>query len=274
LDRLHELAKDPKLFPEFNQDVVADLRTSLDLFLDDIAWGETPDFRQFLLSDGVYLNGRLSKLYGGDLPADAPFQKVPLGPDKRAGVLTHPLLMAGFADHANGSPIHRGVFIARGLLGRRLRPPPDAVTPMSPDLHPEMSTRERVALQTKSQACLSCHTMINPLGFALENFDAVGRWRAQEKGRPVDASGAYESPSGDLIKFTGSKALAETLAKSEETHAAFIEHLFHALVKQPVMAYGIQRPERLRQAFVKNEFNVRKLMADIVVTSAMKGKNP
>ncbi|MBX9625905.1 MAG: DUF1588 domain-containing protein, partial [Gemmataceae bacterium] len=68
------------------------------------------------------------------------------------------------------SPIHRGVFIARGLLGRSLRPPPDAFTPLPADLHPSLTTRERVALQTKPAACITCHGNMNPLGFALETL--------------------------------------------------------------------------------------------------------
>ena len=90
----------PTRFPGFDPAVVADLRTSLDLFLDDVAWNGDSDFRQLLLADDLYLNGRLAKFYGADLPADAPFQKVKLNPQQRAGVLTHPYLMAAFAHTA------------------------------------------------------------------------------------------------------------------------------------------------------------------------------
>src|SRR5438552_8177658 len=90
VDHAPEVAKDPGRFPGFNQAAVADLRTSLDLFLDDVVWGETSDFRQLLLADTLYLNGRLAKLYAADLPADAPFQQMPRDPDKHAGVLWHP----------------------------------------------------------------------------------------------------------------------------------------------------------------------------------------
>ena len=127
----------------------------------------------------LYLNGRLAQFYRRDLPPDAPFQKMALEPSERAGVLTHPYLMAGFAYTATSSPIHRGVFIARSVLGRSLRPPPKAVAPLPAELHADLTTRERVALQTKPEACQSCHAMINPLGFTLENFDAVGRFRTR-----------------------------------------------------------------------------------------------
>jgi len=119
-----DLAKDPKQFPDFDKALASDLRTSLELFLDDVVWGDSSDFRQLLLADSLFLNGRLAKFYGVDLPADAPFQKVTHEPRERAGVLSHPYLMATFAYTSTSSPIHRGVFVARSVLGRSLRPPP------------------------------------------------------------------------------------------------------------------------------------------------------
>src|SRR5205814_315150 len=150
--------------------------------------------------------------YGVDLPADATFQSVSLDPTERAGVLTHPYMLAGFAYTDSSSPIHRGVLIARSLLGRTLRPPPQAFTPIPASLHPNMTTRQRVALQTQSAPCMSCHSMINPLGFTLEKFDAIGRLRAQENGQPVDSSGSYQSRDGKTIQFKGVRDLARFLA--------------------------------------------------------------
>lgn len=270
VDQVPDIAKDPQLFPEFTPQVAADLRTSLDLFLTEVVTSEQADFRQFLVSDSLFLNGRLSQLYGGDLPADAPFQQVTLEPHERAGILSHPYLMAGFAYTATSSPIHRGVFLARSVLGRALRVPPEAVAPLVADLHPNLTTRERVALQTKPEVCQTCHAMLNPLGFTLENFDALGRFREQEKGRPVDATGMYQTRDGEIVKFTGVRELATFLAASPETHAAFTEQLFHYLVKQPIRAYGTEQMSELRAAFQKHDFNVRDLMVEIMVTACLK----
>jgi hypothetical protein len=136
-------------------------------------------------------------------------------------------------------------------------------------LHPDLTTRERVALQTNSKNCQSCHAMINPLGFTLENFDAVGRFRSDEKGKPIDARGAYLTRTGEEIKFSGVRDLAKFLAASEETHTAFVEQLFHNLVKQPVRAFGPQQSAELRKSFAKNNFSIRRLIAEIAVTAAL-----
>ncbi len=271
-----DVSKDAALFPGFDEAIASDLRTSLDLFLDDVVWGEGSDFRRFLLDNTLYLNGRLAKFYGAgaDLPADAPFQKVAIESEDRAGVLSHPYLMAAFAYNDTSSPIHRGVFLARNVLGRALRPPPAAFAPLAPDLHPNLNTRERVALQTSPEMCQNCHGMINALGFSLEHFDAIGRYRQEEKSRPIDASGSYQTPEGKLVTFEGARGLATYLATSEETHAAFVNQLFHYLVKQPILAYGSETPSRLRQSFESSHDRIQSLIVEIVVTSALKGWEP
>jgi cytochrome c553 len=280
-----DLAKDAKRFPGFDAALAADLRASLELFLDDVLWSEDGDFRKLLLADELALNGRLAKFYGVKLPApppvrgwfgeytpepaDASFRNMKLNPDQRAGVLTHPYLMSAFAYTSETSPIHRGVFIARGVLGLAMRPPPEAFTPLPAELHPNLSTRERVALQTKPAACISCHGVINPLGFTLEHFDAVGRYREKDAGKPVADDGSYQTRKGQVVKFDGVRALAKFLAASDEVHAAFAEQLFHHLVKQPVRAYGANKLAELRDSFSRGGFNIRKLAVEAAVTAAL-----
>ncbi|HVS37502.1 MAG TPA: DUF1592 domain-containing protein, partial [Gemmataceae bacterium] len=275
LDPAPDVSKDMQRFPGFDPAVVADLRTSLDLSLEDAAWTGDSDYRKLLLADDLYLNGRLAKFYGADLPlggADADFQKVKLDPGKRAGVLTHPYLLAAFAHTTATSPIHRGVLVARGVLGVTLQPPPEAFTPLPESLHPDFTTRERVVLQTKGESCQSCHGVINPLGFTLEHFDAVGRYRDQDNGKPIDATGSYKTRGGETVKFDGATSLAEYLAGSEEVQTAFVEQLFRHLAKQPVQAYGSRQSAELREAFAKNGFSIKKLLVEEATAAALTGR--
>ncbi|MDR3633210.1 MAG: DUF1592 domain-containing protein [Isosphaeraceae bacterium] len=272
VDRPPDLAKSKAQFPGFNEDVASDLRTSLELFLDEVIDGDASDFRRLLLGDELYLNGRLAQVYGAGLPADAPFQKVVVDACRRAGLVSHPYLMAAFANAETSSPVHRGVFLVRNVLGRSLRPPPDAFVPLPVSLHPDLTTRQRVELQTKPQACQSCHELINPLGYALEHFDAIGRYRDQENGRTIDAKGSYLARAGDPVAFDGARALATFLASSEETHAAFVEKLFRHTVKAPVQAFGPHALPTLRQSFARNNFHIRKLLIEIATTSALKDR--
>ncbi|MBI1372462.1 MAG: DUF1592 domain-containing protein [Phycisphaera sp.] len=268
IEQVPDMAKDKEQFKGFDAAVTSDLRTSLDLFLDDVVWNGSGDFRQLLTSDAMYVNGRLGAYYGVNLPKDAPFEKVAATTPKRVGVLTHPYVLARFAYPDATSPIHRGVFIVRSVLGRALRPPPKAVAPLAPDLHPGMTTRQRVTLQTEPKACQACHGMINALGFTLEQFDAVGRFRDKEFGKPIDARGAYELPTGKVRNFNDAYDLASFLAESEETHDAFVMQLFHHLAKQSMMAYGQDKAEQLRRDFAAHGYNIRDLIVNAAVTIA------
>jgi Protein of unknown function (DUF1592)/Protein of unknown function (DUF1588)/PA14 domain/Protein of unknown function (DUF1595)/Cytochrome C oxidase, cbb3-type, subunit III len=274
VDDLHGLSKEAGKFPGFDELLIADLRASLDLFIDEVMSDPAADYRRFFTDRGVWLNGRLAKFYGIDKPADAPFEKITFDQQPRAGVLTHPLLMAGFAYSATTSPIHRGVFVSRNLLGRRLRAPPDSIAPESPQLHPDLTTRERISKQTKPTVCQSCHDMINPLGFTMEHFDTVGRFRADERGKKIDASGNYLRSDAELTKFTDASELGAFLAQGQEAQAAFVERMFKDAIKQPILAYGPHEKERLRQFFNDNGCNIRKLLAEIVVSSALASPAP
>src|SRR5262249_25007089 len=131
-----------------------------------------------------------------------------------------------------------------------------------------LTTRERVALQTRPASCQSCHGVINPLGFTLERFDAVGRFREQDNGKPVDATGSYQTGAGDTMKFDGARDLARFLAGSEEVQTAFVDRLFQHLAKQPVRAYGPRRPEQLRAFFAGHGYSIRKLMVEAATVAA------
>lgn len=273
VEHLTDIAKDSQTYPEFTPAIVSDLRTSLELFVDEVLANNEASLKQLLLEDHVWLNGRLAKFYGADLPENAEFQKVRLDGGQRAGVLTHPFLMAGFAYTSTTSPIHRGVFITRSVLGRSLKMPPIAVSPEPADLHPNLSTRERVDLQTKAEMCRTCHNLINPLGFSLESFDAVGRFRGEEKGKPIDATGLYLTRAGIEEKFAGSRALAEFLANSPETRTAFTQQLFQNLVKQAWPAYGKELLSELDRRFQASNLNIRDLAVEIAIATARVPEN-
>ena len=116
--------------------------------------------------------------------------------------------------------------------------------------------------------------MINPLGFTLEHFDAVGRFRTEDAGKPIDSSGGYRMRTGELVKFAGVRDLANFLADSDETRSAFVEQLFHYMIKQPIRAYGPETLPNLRQQFAANRFNIRRLAVDIVTAAAVALEKP
>ena len=271
MNHVDDLSKDAKLYPGFTPEIVADLRTSLNLFLEDVVWNGASDYRNLLLADYLFVNDRLAKFYGMQTNVSDDFVKVNLDPKQRSGVVTHPYLLAAFSYQKSTSPIHRGVFLTRNIVGRALKPPPMAMTFKDADFAPNLTMREKVAELTRPQACQSCHSVINPLGFSLEHYDAVGRFRVRDNGRLIDAVSEYSTDDGQTVHLEGGRDVAEFAVKSEHAQNAFIEHLFHQIVKQPILAYGSDVPARLRQSFIACEFNIQKLLIEIAALSALHG---
>ncbi|MCO6459009.1 MAG: DUF1588 domain-containing protein [Pirellulaceae bacterium] len=272
LRHLGEVTKNRQRFPEFDEPLIADLKASLDAFLDEVVWSESSDYRQLFLADWNYTTPRMSEYYGqGWQPREGEtggLTRTATGGDGQFGLLSHPYLMSGLAYQDSTSPIHRGVFLIRYLLGRTIRPPADAFAPLSPDLHPDLTTRERVELQTSPESCQVCHTKINGLGFTLENFDAVGRFRSQEGEKPIDPTGSYTDRNGQVVGFQGPRDLANYLAGSDDAYQAFVNRAFQHFVKQPVAAYGPDRLAQLTARFKESQFQIRNLLVEIAVIAA------
>ena len=118
--------------------------------------------------------------------------------------------------------------------------------------------------------------MINPLGFALEEFDAIGRRRLSEGSgpaqKPIDPTGSYLPREGPQASFRGARELAAYIATSPDAGEAFVQNLFHALVKQPVRAWGPETLENLRAGFEKSGFDIRRLLVDIMTVAALPPK--
>ncbi|MCU0705413.1 MAG: DUF1592 domain-containing protein [Fimbriiglobus sp.] len=269
LDHERDLGKNAQLYPGFDAAVVADLRTSLELFLDEVVRSKDADFRRLLKADEVFVNPRLAKVYGVSLPDATGFRKVTLDPGQRAGVLTHPYLLSTFAYSEHSSPIHRGLVVAKGILGVGLKPPQEAFSPLAASEHPTLTTRERVALQTKGANCQTCHNVLNPLGFPFEGFDAIGKLRTKDNSKEIDTTGRYLTKAGEEKLFKGPVDLAHFLADSPEVHEAFATQMFHHLIQQPVRAFGANRTAELRDSFAKSSYNIRTLAAEIAASAAL-----
>ena len=270
LERAEAISKDPKAFPSFDAATLADQRTSLQLFLDQVVWGEKSDYRELLQADYLLLNERLAKLYGKSVTGEE-FQRVAFDPQQRAGVVTHPYLLTAFASSKQTSPIHRGVFITRNIVGMTLKPPPMAVAFEDAKFDPHLTMREKITELTKSNSCMGCHYTINSLGFSLENYDAIGRWRTKDNDRPINAVTDFATNDGDKIRLTGARDIVKFAAENPDGHRAFIHQLFQHAAKQAVNVYGPDALENLRKSFAASGCNIRQLLGDIATIAASRG---
>lgn len=270
LDYERDVAKDAKIYPAFGDKKIADLRESMNMFIEDVFWSKDSDFRELFLSKYLYLNKGLASTYGKSTQTED-FDRIEFNESERSGLITHPYILTQFSYPYNSSPIHRGVFLTRHLLGRTLKPPPVAVSFENQNLDPTLSMREKVTEVTKSSNCMSCHEIINSLGFSLENYDAIGRWRTIENNKDIDVSSEYETSSGKMISLRGSRSLAEFIANDPQSHKAFIKTMFEYMVKQPLQAYGANALEELYNSFRDSNFNCKALIVEVICISSMKG---
>ena len=249
LDHVAKLSRDPKAFPDFNDRVAADMRTSLDLLLDDVVWSGDGDLRRLFLTDELYVNRRLADFLAVEPPESSYAEAfVKAAPDtrERSGVVSHPFMVTALSYHRDTSPIHRGVFLARNVLGRSLRPPPDAVAPLAPELAPDMTTRERVTMQTSPAPVPGVpradqRPRLHPRTVRRGGpFPGAGRRQAGRSVRRLhrDRRKRNHDPRGPRPR-------GRTWLSSEDVHRSFVTQLFEHVTKQPMMAFGVETRDRL-----------------------------
>ena len=273
LERAETASKDPKAFPGFDETMLADLRESLWRFLDETVWSEASDYRRLIGADHLWLNERIGKYYGKDVKG-AEFQRVNFDPAQRAGIITHPYLLALHSYSRASSPIHRGVFLSRNVVGLSLKNPSVAVSFDNQKFDPTLTMREKVEHLTKNTACAVCHSMINPFGFSLEHYDATGRWRTEDNHKPVNTLAEFDTDDGRTVKLTGPKDIADYTVGSPSAHKTFVRQLFFHTVKQTPLAFGAGTLDDLREQFAANGFNIQKLLGDIATVAAMQALSP
>lgn len=271
LDVENDLTKSVEMFPGFDPPLVADLRTSLQLFVQRVVNSDSSNYRELLEADYLLLNQRLAEYYGVPMPEGGGFQPVKFDPAHRAGVLTHPYLLARLAHHDITSPIQRGVFLTRNILGGILKPPPQANAFDNHKFDPAMTMREKVVELTRNKSCMTCHETINPLGFSLENFDPVGRFRTSDEGKPIDPNSDFQTLDGDVIHLAGPRDVANYAVQSVTARQGFVRQFFQYAIKQNPAVYGYDTVLRLDNAFVADGENVRNLLADQAALAALHG---
>jgi hypothetical protein len=199
LDRLAEIQPDPNLFP-YAGDPREDYRTEMKLFVDSI-FREDHDVMDLLTANYTYVNERLALDYGINNVRGDQFRRVVLQDPNRFGLLGKGGILMATAYPNRTAPVLRGAWILERVTGTPPSPPPPAVPSLKENKNGETphTVRELMALHRDKPACFACHGVLDPLGFALENFDAVGEWRVKDRiaGTAIDASGVL--PDGTKI---------------------------------------------------------------------------
>lgn len=270
LDGLDGLSRDARFYPEASYELGASLKKSLQTFVTD-AFEMGPGGLDAMLSGShAFVDERLAGLLGVPGVKGDAFVRVALDPTQRKGLITQPALMALLSKPSGSDPIHRGVFVRRQLLCQDLPPPPADVKFEIAEPSAGKSTRERFAEHRKNPSCASCHSMIDGVGFGLESYDALGRFRTVDQGVPVDAHGEVVNTDDADGTFDGGAQLAEKLAKSSEVRACVAKKWTTFAMQRAIEAADRCGIEGLSKAFADSKGDFSELLVAITQLDAFR----
>lgn len=253
VDLVSKLAEDT-----YDEPTRAAMKEEFERFVRDVLFTPEGTLHDVLQSNRTFLDERLAGLYGVASPGPDVWAEVELDPAQRSGMFTQLAFLAGHGHPLNPSPVKRGNYMLQNLLCTSVgSPPPIAEAMGSPTPQDGLTNREVYTELTKGEQCIGCHMLINPVGFAFEHYDTMGRFRLEDQGKPVDASGAIAGLSyADAIEFMAD------LADDPQAQTCFTR-------KWLVYAMGGTQtlPDMVgdaSDAFASAEFNLRELQVAIV----------
>jgi hypothetical protein len=262
------IQKKPGQFPLFGEQAGEQMTTEFDLFVGDVLFSSRGGLRELLTASHTFVNEDLAPLYGLDSSGyDASFQRAELDPQERSGLLTRLGFLADRATLTEPDPIRRGVLVAERIICADLPPAPPNLPGLPAAGAP--TNRERVEQHTGVGTCgEGCHsTMINPAGFPFEHYDAVGQYRLEDNGYPVNAADVYvldgeERSYNDAIEFS------EVLSQSHQVHACYARHWLEYLYGRSPADTDDALIERIAEASVAGELSVVDLIISMLTSDA------
>ena len=230
LRNLRSQFPDSREFPDFDDQLRQAFRRETEMLFDSVVT-EDRSVVDLLTADYTFVNERLARHYGIPNVHGDQFRRVPVSDPARRGLLGHGSILTITSHVDRTSPVVRGKWVLDNLLGAPPPPPPPAVPPLAEEKSQlrVLSMRDRMEQHRASPQCASCHRVMDPIGFALENFDAVGAWRTRDGRAAIDASGQFIDGSA----IDGPVSLRDALLRHPEN--------FVTTVTEKLMTYGLGR---------------------------------
>ena len=267
LGSLESKTFDTAKFPQMTTEMRSAMYNEARLFFDSIV-RENRSVVSFVDSDYTFLNGTLAPLYGLEKTVTGPeMRRVHLTDPNRGGILGMPGILATTSFPNRTSPVKRGVWVLEQVLGEHVPPPPPnvpALEKQDKNTVANLTMRQRTELHRTNAVCANCHKILDPIGFGLENFDAIGRWRDQDDtGGAIDAAG--ELPGGQ--HFTSPKELKAIIAARKDALARTLTEklLAYALCRQ-LEGYDEIVVDRLMETIARDGYRMQTLISEIVTS--------
>lgn len=259
------LSKSAQLFPQFSPALAEAMAQETLHLIGDIVWEQDGDIRGLIDAEYTFVDAALAELYGVPAPAEPGFHAVTL-PDAqgRAGLLGHASFLARFAHPAMTSPTRRGQFIRTRLLCDAILPPPPGVDTTLPADEPDkpQTMKQKLALHMSEATCAGCHQAMDPFGLALEHYDAIGAFRREDQGLPIDASAS----APDLGPFTGARELARLLVADRRVASCVIRSFVRGGLGRVEGAGERSAIAALEDRFSADGYRVQRLLVELVAS--------
>jgi mono/diheme cytochrome c family protein len=263
LRNLDAVVPSTRLYPDFDDNVRQGFRQETELFVDSVL-REDRSVLDLIRADYTFLNERLARHYGIPHVYGSHFRRVTVAPEtRRGGLLRHGSVLSVTSYATRTSPIIRGVYVLDNIFGAPPPPPlPNVPALDEGTVSASLPMRERLAAHRKNPTCASCHRTIDPVGFALENFNAVGQWRSYEgEGEPIDASGALPGAG----EFRGVAGLEDALLSRPEIFAgALTEKLLTFALGRGIEYYDAPAVRKIVREAAKDGYRSSSLILGVV----------
>jgi uncharacterized protein DUF1592/uncharacterized protein DUF1588/uncharacterized protein DUF1595/uncharacterized protein DUF1585/uncharacterized protein DUF1587 len=225
--------KDPKRFPNFTPALAPVLQNEARLFLEQLLVKQGAPISEVLTAPFTFVNDQTAAYYGLTPKYGTTMTRVDLDPAQRSGILTQIGFLSTNGGLTQSDPIHRGVSVNFNLLCNEVKPPPDMVPPLPPEMAGQ-SNRQRIEAHTNSCGA-GCHTtIINPVGFAFEHYDAIGAWRDIDNALPIDAKASFNL-DGKAVTYDGAVELAKLISQSQQFYDCYAKNwMEYAFGRAPV----------------------------------------
>ncbi len=270
-DRVLGTAKSRRLYPKFNREAAVAMTEEARRFVRDLAWGER-NFMELLTDPHGYLTADLAAIY--ELPAPAQeYERVAFDArSERAGLLGQALFLASTAKPDDTSPTARGLFVREQLLCQHVPPPPPGVDTNLPALSEDkpLTNKERLAVHLSNASCAGCHTLVDPIGFGFEKFDAIGGRREAVRVKsinlPLDTAG-YVAGLPDA-KFSNPKEIGAILAKTPVCQECIVKQVFRYTNGRLETRADHGQIHALTERFRESQFRFKELMLAVALARA------
>ena len=266
---LDTISPDPKKFAAWTPELKEELRTETRLFFQYVL-GENRPISEFVDAKYTFLNEPLAKYYGVPGVKGPDFRKVDLATDQRGGVLTQASVLAVSSYPNRTSPTIRGKYILNNLLGTPPPPPPPDV-PLLDDskVGSDVSLRKQLEAHRANAVCASCHAKMDVLGFGLENYDAIGRWRTADGKFPIDVGGAL--PDGKSFT-TAAEMRTVLLGSMPEVSRCLIDKVMTYALGRGMQAYDKRTLDQIQRTVTADGYRFQTLIHEVVASPAFQSR--